>query len=164
MRKKIARHYLFVTFKGHRQEAMESVEERNSEHQRNMKITVIKTQRHRPSRTDQNPEAEGTTECFHWLQTRGKLSRLEIRAALNISFNILPVCLCTFPISLNGIALYWCFRYEYDCSFVRQFNRYLSDVFIVQTVYNPLMYMFCSTEFQRAFLHTLLKLKSNTKN
>ena len=116
------------------------------------------------SQGNQDPEMEETAECFPWFQPRNKLNRLEIRAALNISFNILPVCLCTFPVSLNGIALYWCFQYKKQCSIFRLVNPYLSDMFIIQTVYSPLMYMFRSNEFQRAFLHILLKCKLNTKN
>jgi hypothetical protein len=51
-----------------------------------------------------------STQCFAWFHTRPKISRLEIRAALSLSINFLPVWLCTFPVTLNAIAIYWGFR------------------------------------------------------
>lgn len=46
------------------------------------------------------------TEFFPWMKNRSKISRLEVRAALNMSVNILPFWLCTFPVSCTIIFLY----------------------------------------------------------
>lgn len=44
--------------------------------------------------------------CFPRLCGRSKFSRLEFRAAFNMSINVLPVWLCTFPVALNAISPY----------------------------------------------------------
>lgn len=92
-------------------------------------------------------------ECFPWMPIRrpNKVNRLEIRAALNMSVNILPFWLCTFPVSCNIMALYWCVRLEGDvCDVIDSGWPYLWNLFMLHTVYNPAMYMFTSFEFRRA--------------
>jgi hypothetical protein len=93
------------------------------------------------------------TLCFSWFFNRPKLNRLEIHAALNMSINVLPVWLCTFPVTLNAIVIYWCIRLEKNCPIAFQINSYFTDFFLIQTIYNPLMYMSTSTEFKRAVTH-----------
>ena len=99
------------------------------------------------------------TLCFSWFTNRPKLNRLEIRAALKMSVNMIPFLLCTFPVTLNSIMIYWCFRLQSKCSFNKLINPYLVDWFIVHTIYNPLMYMFTSMEFKRAVIHLKGKMK-----
>ena len=99
------------------------------------------------------------TLCFFWFTNRPKLNRLEIRAALNMSVNMIPFWLCTFPVTLNAIMIYWCFRLQIKCSFIQQTNPYLVDWFTVHTIYNPLMYMFTSIEFKRAVINLKNKIK-----
>jgi hypothetical protein len=57
---------------------------------------------------------------------RSKVNRLEVRAALNLSVNILPFWLCTFPLSCDIIALYWrCVRlHGDDCDAIDSFWPY----------------------------------------
>ena len=98
--------------------------------------------------------------CFSWIFNRPKLNRLEIHAALSLSVNMLPFWLCTFPITLNGIAIYWCVRLQSNCPTVFGMNPYITDWFTIHTLYNPLMYMFTSKEFKRALFHLKEKLKS----
>lgn len=99
--------------------------------------------------------------CFSWFYNRPKFNRMEIRAALTMSVNVLPVCLCTFPVTLNGIAIYWCIRLGKNCPILYQLNPYIYDFFQIYIVYNPIMYMFTSTEFKRALIHLKKKLKCN---
>ncbi len=49
-----------------------------------------------PNQIDEMAEREQDTQCFAWFHTRPNISRLEIRAALSLSINFLPVWLCTF--------------------------------------------------------------------
>lgn len=100
------------------------------------------------------------TMCFSWFFNRPKLNRLEILAALNMSVNILPVWICTFPVTLNAIAIYWCIRLQQNCPVIYQINPYLRDMFLFHNTYTPLMYMFTSTEFKRALIHFKQKFKS----
>lgn len=96
--------------------------------------------------------------CFPWLHGRAKLSRLEFRAAFNMSINVLPVWLCTFPVTLNAISLYWCVHLELNCSTIVLINPYIKDLFLLQIIYNPVMYISSSTEFWRALFHLVRKL------
>ncbi|XP_057369339.1 uncharacterized protein LOC130690340 [Daphnia carinata] len=96
--------------------------------------------------------------CFPWMQSRSKISRLEVQAALNMSVNVLPFCLCTFPVSSYAIGLYWCIRLEGDCSAILRTWPYMWNFFLLHSIYNPVMYMLSSSEFQRAILHTIRKL------
>ncbi|KAI9552853.1 hypothetical protein GHT06_020736 [Daphnia sinensis] len=98
-------------------------------------------------------------KCFAWLTNKKKLNRLEIRAALNMSINVLPVWLCTFPVTLNAIIIFWCIRLEKSCSINFRINPYLTDFFLCHTIYNPLMYMLTSTEFKRALARIKQKVK-----
>ena len=91
--------------------------------------------------------------CFSWFANRSKINRQEIRAALSLSINMLPFWLCTFPVTLNAIAIYWCVHLQMNCPTVFRINPYLTDLFLIHTVYNPLMYMFNSKEFKRALIH-----------
>ncbi|EFX83638.1 hypothetical protein DAPPUDRAFT_100265 [Daphnia pulex] len=104
-------------------------------------------------------QMDDSTLCFSWFFNRQKLSRLEIRAALSMSINMLPFWLCTFPVTLNGIAVYWCFHLQTFCPLAFYTNSYLVDWFIVHTLYNPLMYMLTSKEFKRAVIHLKEKFK-----
>lgn len=97
--------------------------------------------------------------CLSLFLNRPKLNRLEIRAALTMSVNMLPFWLCTFPVTLNAIAVYWCFRLQSKYPFIILINPYLVDWFIVHTIYNPLMYMLTSKEFKRALIHLRGKIK-----
>ena len=75
--------------------------------------------------------------CFSWFANRSKHNRQEIRAALSLSINMLPFWLCTFPVTLNGILIYWCVRLQSNCPTVYRVNSYLTDWFIIHTLYNP---------------------------
>ena len=97
--------------------------------------------------------------CFSWFFNRPKLNRLEIRTAFSMSVNMLPFCFCTFPVTLNAIAIYWCIRLQTNCPTVFLINPYLTDLFLIHTIYNPLMYIFTSREFKRALIHLKDKLK-----
>ena len=96
--------------------------------------------------------------CFSWFANRSKHNRQEIRAALSLSINMLPFWLCTFPVTLNGILIYWCVRLQSYCPTVYRVNSYLTDWFIVHTLYNPLMYMITSIEFKRSLIHLKKKM------
>ncbi len=98
------------------------------------------------------------TECFPWIQSRSSINRLELRAALNMSINILPFWLCTFPVSCSVIALYWCLRFKGNCDYILLPWPYLWNLFLLHSIYNPIMYMCTSSEFCRALLHTFNKL------
>ena len=108
---------------------------------------------------DQNGMAD--TLCLPWFFNRPKLNRLEIIAALNMSINILPVWLCTFPVTLNAIMIYWCIRLEMNCPVIYRINPYIRDMFFFYNVYTPLMYMITSSEFKRALVHCKRKFKCN---
>ena len=56
---------------------------------------------------DQPPTIDHTdiVECFPWMSGRSKINRMEVRAALSMSINVLPFWLCTFPVSCQSIAL-----------------------------------------------------------
>lgn len=107
----------------------------------------------------QNSQSELGEEsmCFPWLRGRSKFSRLEFRAAFSMSINVLPVWLCTFPVALNAIALYWCIRMKLNCSLIFLINPYICDLFLIHCIYNPVMYMSSSTEFWRAMSRFLRK-------
>jgi hypothetical protein len=99
------------------------------------------------------------TLCFSRFFDRSKLNRLEIRAALSMSINVLPVWFCTFPVTVNAIIIYWCIRVKSNCPTVFGINPYISDLFIVHIIYTPLMYILTSKEFKRALIHFKRKLK-----
>ena len=98
--------------------------------------------------------------CFPWMQGRSKVSRLELQTTINMSINVLPFLLCTFPISCTSIAIYWCIQLGGDCSVLGQMMSYLRDAFLLHSTYNPLMYMFSSSEFCRALRHIAWKVKN----
>ncbi|XP_046454717.1 uncharacterized protein LOC124202411 isoform X2 [Daphnia pulex] len=99
------------------------------------------------------------TLCFTWFLNRPKLNRLEIRAAFSMSVNILPFWLCTFPVTVNGIIIYWCIHLQMNCPTVYRINPYIYDLFIVHVIYNPLMYISTSKEFKRALIHFKQKFR-----
>lgn len=104
------------------------------------------------------------TECFAWIPGRPKINRLEVRAALSMSVNVFPFWLCTFPVSCQAIALYWCMRLEADCyTTIYQNSSYLRELFMLHSIYNPLMYMITSCEFRKAFFHISWKLGNEFK-
>ena len=84
---------------------------------------------------------------------------MEVRAALSMSINVLPFWLCTFPVSCQSIALYWCILLESDCYSIYHMSFYLRDLFMVHSIYNPVMYTFIA-EFRRAIRHIAWKLKN----
>jgi 5-hydroxytryptamine receptor 1 len=73
-------------------------------------------------------------DCFSWFFNRPKLNRLEIRAALSMSINMIPFCFCTFPVTLNAITIYWCIRLQTNCPTVSRINPYLTDLFLIHIV------------------------------
>lgn len=97
-----------------------------------------------------------STDCFPWFHyIRPQINRLDIRAALSMSINILPFWVCTLPVTCNAIALYWCYRLGSDCSIIFAINPYLRNMFLIHVIYNPAMYMLCSLEFRRALSRIL---------
>lgn len=104
-----------------------------------------------------------STECFPWTIQRhhsNNVNRLEVRAALSMSVNVLPFWLCTFPVSVHAIAMYWCIRLEGDCAVVLSVGSFVRDFFLFHSIYNPIMYMSTSSEFRRSLLHIAWKLKN----
>ena len=100
--------------------------------------------------------------CFSRANNRSKVNPLEVRSALSMSVNILPFWLSTFPVTCQAMALYWCMLLEANCyPLIFENSSYLRDLFMTHTIYNPLMYMFTSAEFRRAFFHIVWKLKKN---
>ena len=47
---------------------------------------------------------------------------LEIRTALQLSANILPFWICTFPLSLSTIGVYWCIFFGVENTFLYKLN------------------------------------------
>lgn len=90
-----------------------------------------------------------TVDCFPWVPPQ--YDRLEVRAALNMSINTILFSIFTFPVVCNAMSLYWCKRFEWECSLNVSLLPYLRYVFIFHVIYNPLMYMLGSHEFRRAF-------------
>ncbi len=104
-----------------------------------------------------------SAECFPWTIQRhhsNNVNRLEVRAALSMSVNVLPFWLCTFPVSFHAISLYWCIRLEGDCAAVLSVGSIVRDFFLFHSIYNPIMYMSTSSEFRRSLLHIAWKLKN----
>lgn len=87
--------------------------------------------------------------------------RLDFRAALIFSANVGPFLLCTIPLSLNSLAMCVCIRFRLTCSTEVLF---LTDAYLKYSVFTPcivmpLMYMWGSKEFQRAFVHLFWKVE-----
>jgi hypothetical protein len=138
--------YLLIQFQFHFREEGQQMEGRN--HQKENSTNAA----------GQTAEPQtGDTMCFSCFFNRPKINRLEILAALKMVF-VLPVWLCTFPVTLNAIMIYWCIRLEQHCPVIFQINPYFTDLFLVHVIYNPLMYMSTSTEFKRAVAHLKQKL------
>ena len=97
------------------------------------------------------------TEWLPWVVNPilRQVNRLEIQAALSMSINIIPFWICTFPVTCNAIALYWCIQLGEDCSFIIAVNPYLRNMFLCHAIYNPITYMLSSTEFRRALVRFL---------
>ncbi len=113
---------------------------------------------------DSQLPASVETECFAWVPGRPKTNRLEVRAALSMSVNVLPFWLCTFPVSCQAIALYWCMRLEASCyTTIYQNSYFLRELFMIHSIYNPLMYMITSCEFRKALFHIAWKLGNEFK-
>ncbi|XP_046638193.1 uncharacterized protein LOC124316345 [Daphnia pulicaria] len=112
---------------------------------------------HLPSQSINNL---GDTESFPWMPIRSKISRLEVQAALNLSVNILPFWLCTFPVAFNTIVLYWCIRLEVNLDTIVVTWNFFWDVFMLHSIYNPIMYMVTFSEFRRAFRHITKNLSN----
>ena len=89
--------------------------------------------------------------CFSWAKIGpNKINPLEIRAAITMSVNILPFLVCSFPVTCNAIALYWCIRLESDCLIIFTINPYFRNIFIFYGIYIPLIYMLTSREFRQS--------------
>ncbi len=88
---------------------------------------------------------------------RSKIHRLEVQAAFIMSANILPFSLCTFPVSCYAMALYWCLRLEGDCDTILLTWTYMWDLFMLHSIYNPVMFMSASPEFWKALLRITRK-------
>ena len=106
----------------------------------------------------------------HTLSDSGWLSRilpfngckgLEIRTALQLSINILPFWICTFPLTGSAMSLYWCIFFGIRDSPIFTIHPSIRDLFLVHFIYNPLMYSSTNVEFQRAFVHCIRKMKRN---
>jgi hypothetical protein len=108
-----------------------------------------------PSKTDNLVVDPRNSKLIYNKSTR--INRLEVRAALDMSVNILPFWLCTFPVSCYAMALYWCVRLEGDCHTVFLTWTYMWDLFLLHSIYNPIMYMSTSSEFRRALFHIVRK-------
>ena len=119
-------------------------------------IEIISSQHHSPAAVVAlGPPAtcvsKQKNKCFSWARiSPNKINAFEIRAAITMSINILPFWVCTFPVTCNAIALYWCVRLEYDCSIIFTINPYFRNIFIFHGIYNPLMYMLTNREFRQA--------------
>lgn len=90
---------------------------------------------------------------------RKRCNRLETRAALSFSINTLPFWLCTFPITLAGISLYWCVYLQLSCPVVVPTNRHLKHLFFIHHIYNPTTYVLTTKEFQRALVRFVSRFK-----
>ena len=110
-----------------------------------------------PNPTAQTSPEINTNNFFSWFRMRPNIKGLETRAALSLSINVLPFWVCTFPVTCNAIALYWCIRLESDCSIIFKINPYLRNMFLFHAIYNPFMYMLTSHEFRRALSHFIRK-------
>ena len=116
-----------------------------------------------PNESNAPAQNVGTqTNCYPWFQSRSKLNRLEIRAALFMLINVLPFLLCTIPLTLNSIVFYWCNNrlQNTNCSILFKMNPYLRDLVRLHTFYTPIMYMTTSREFHRALIHLIQKWKT----
>ncbi len=93
---------------------------------------------HLPSQSINNPVTVHDTKPFpYWIPIRSKVNRLEVQAALNLSVNILPFWLCTFPVSCYAIVVYWCIRLDANCDNIVAIWNYFWDTFMLHSVYNP---------------------------
>ena len=111
-----------------------------------------------PMMPSQSTRNQNDTECFPWMPIRSKINRLEVQAALNLSVNILPFWLCTFPVACYAIVVYWCIRLDANCDTIVVTWNYFWDTFMLHSVYNPIVYMVTCSEFRRAVLHIAKKL------
>jgi hypothetical protein len=99
-------------------------------------ITTSENERHpQDSQLVSSADHQINEEVFLSNQSGSKLNRLEIEDAFNISVNILPFWLCTFLVSCN--ALHLCIRLEGNCDTIGL--KWIWDVFMLQSVYNPMM-------------------------
>jgi 5-hydroxytryptamine receptor 1 len=112
---------------------------------------------HLPSHSRNNQD---DTESFPRMPGRSKISRLEVQAALNLSVNILPFWLCTFPVSCYAIVTYWCIQLDVNLETIVVTWNYFWDTFMLHSIYNPIMYMATCLEFRRALRHTVKKLST----
>lgn len=150
---------IFLDVNNHQFDAPDDRENAPAQQDHHLNETVQVAQQLSPGLTSAVNGGADDTNCFPWFQSQSKLNRLEVRAALSMSINVLPVWLCTFPVTLNAIALYWCIQFENDCSTILYLNPYIRDLFLIHSIYNPMMYMSSSTEFRRALLRLVKKCK-----
>ncbi|KAI9558863.1 hypothetical protein GHT06_015652 [Daphnia sinensis] len=113
-----------------------------------------------------NENAQWSSTCdnqfnfrrIYWKQEATRVNRLEVQAAFSLSVNILPFWLCTFPLSFFAIATYWCTKLGGNCDTFLLTWTYMWDIFMLHSIYNPLMYMISCHDFRRALYHITRKL------
>lgn len=117
-----------------------------------------------------DPNESGQTlfnlQCFPMGRARGGIDRLDFRAALILSANVLPFWLFTFPLAFYTMAFYWCARFQLDCSMdmLQRADVYVKSLFFVPCIYMPMMFMWNSSEFLRAFRHLFRRIEANSAN
>lgn len=107
--------------------------------------------------------------CFPWGKTqRTGIARLDFRAALILSVNVLPFWLFTFPLAFYIMAIYWCSKLQLECSYelMMEADGYVKFLFYTPCIYMPVMYAMNSSELQRALKHLFKKIntKANSEN
>lgn len=143
-----------------RSEEPEGLATRSIQEAPNVKIQVNYSAK---AKEDLNQKRCTTEKSFKENQHHGSskmYSRLETRAALSFSVNVLPFWLFTFPITLGGISLYWCVYLQVTCPFIIPLNRLLKNLFIIHLIYNPVAYVLTTREFQRAFARFMSRFKT----
>ncbi|KZS17503.1 Uncharacterized protein APZ42_016373 [Daphnia magna] len=95
---------------------------------------------------------------IYWKPAASKANRLEVQAAFSLSVNILPFWLCTFPLSCFSITTIWCTILGGNCGTFLLMWTYMWDIFMLHSIYNPLVYMITCHEFHRALCHIIRKL------
>ena len=94
-----------------------------------------------------------TAECSHFWQTaRTRMpSNLEAKAALSLSIYVLPMWLFHFSQALYAFTLFWCLKFGFECKTLMGLNVIEKNVYLLYSLYNPIMYAATSREFRRAF-------------
>lgn len=95
-----------------------------------------------------------------------RIGRLDFKAALIFSVNVLPFLLCTIPLSLNTMAMCVCSKWDLNCSggLMLQIDAYLKYSVFTPCIVMPAVYMGSSNEFQRALVHLCRKAESRASS